>query len=190
VADPGQLGPARLRGETFDQPHGDRRSAGLERGPGAPHIYLRSHEHRPRRADLGGLRCITLGGACVVVHAQPARRTVTAAFDGAPHGCRILQQPRCGRTADPAPTSSASSLDEAGSAAANEQPPSYRPMAAPMDSAFDPPMAAWPISDPFLVALWLGALRAAADHQPVELDDPLCVLARDCLARWPAHARA
>jgi hypothetical protein len=59
-----------------------------------------------------------------------------------------------------------------------------------MDSAFDPAIAAWPISDPFLVALWLGALRAAADHHAVELDDTACALACACLARWPARARA
>jgi hypothetical protein len=50
--------------------------------------------------------------------------------------------------------------------------------------------AAWPVADPFALALWLGALAAAAHRHPGHLDGELDVWAGRCLAHWPARGQA
>lgn len=44
--------------------------------------------------------------------------------------------------------------------------------------------------DPFLNALWLGALAATANRHPAFLDGELAELAERCLAIWPPQAKA
>jgi hypothetical protein len=45
-------------------------------------------------------------------------------------------------------------------------------------------------TDPFLVALWIGALSAAAHGHAAYLDHALSVLVDECLKHYQAHARA
>ena len=45
-------------------------------------------------------------------------------------------------------------------------------------------------TDPFLTALWIGALAAAVNHHVAYLTGELARLAEECLARWPPTAKA
>jgi hypothetical protein len=60
-----------------------------------------------------------------------------------------------------------------------------------MHPAIDPVLTTtWPVSDPLLMSLWLGALASVAYHHPVCLDGDLGELAEICALVWPARARA
>jgi len=51
------------------------------------------------------------------------------------------------------------------------------------------PVVTWLVADPFELALFVGALTAAANRHPAFINEELGELAERCLARWPARAR-
>jgi hypothetical protein len=60
-----------------------------------------------------------------------------------------------------------------------------------MEPTPDPVLtAAWPVANPFELALWLGALAAATRRHPGHLDGELGAWAERCLAQWPPRGRA
>jgi len=48
----------------------------------------------------------------------------------------------------------------------------------------------WPLADPFVTALWLGALAVASNPDAELLDEHLTELVNRGLGRCPARARA